>query len=59
MTLTAQVDARRCQAHPPVRYTATHLLHFALQKHVGKHALQQGSKVDEDWLRFDFANPRP
>ena len=24
---------------------------------LGKHAQQQGSKVDDDWLRFDFANP--
>jgi len=33
------------------------MLHHALQKHLGSHALQQGSKVDYDWLRFDFANP--
>jgi alanyl-tRNA synthetase len=32
-------------------------LHYALQKHLGKHAQQQGSKVDADWLRFDFTNP--
>ena len=32
-------------------------MHYALQKHLGKHAQQQGSKVDDDWLRFDFANP--
>ena len=55
MTVAARVDARRRQAIRRA-HTATHLLHFALQKHVGKHALQQGSKVDEDWLRFDFAN---
>ncbi len=37
-------------------HSATHVLHYALQKHLGKHAQQQGSKVDEDWLRFDFTN---
>ncbi len=38
-------------------HSATHVLHYALQKNLGKHAQQQGSKVDDDWLRFDFANP--
>jgi alanyl-tRNA synthetase len=38
-------------------HSATHVLHYALQKHLGKHAQQQGSKVDQDWLRFDFTNP--
>ncbi len=54
--VTARVDvARRLgirRAH-----SATHVLHYALQKHLGKHAQQQGSKVDRDWLRFDFTNP--
>ncbi|HEY2146792.1 MAG TPA: alanine--tRNA ligase, partial [Pirellulales bacterium] len=55
-TVTAHVDtARRTgirRAH-----SATHILHYALQKYLGGHAQQQGSKVDNDWLRFDFANP--
>ncbi|MDX1964314.1 MAG: alanine--tRNA ligase [Pirellulales bacterium] len=38
-------------------HSATHILHYALQRHVGSHAKQQGSKVDDDLLRFDFANP--
>lgn len=37
-------------------HSATHLLHWALQRTLGSHAQQQGSKVDADWLRFDFTN---
>ncbi|MGH7192332.1 MAG: alanine--tRNA ligase-related protein, partial [Candidatus Saccharimonadales bacterium] len=54
--VTARVDVQRRQAIRRA-HSATHILHFALQKHLGKHAQQQGSKVDADWLRFDFANP--
>lgn len=57
VTVTAKVDADRRQAIRRA-HSATHLLHHALQNVLGKHALQQGSKVDEDLLRFDFANPK-
>ena len=56
MVVSARVDPQRRQGIRRA-HSATHLLHYALRKHLGEHALQQGSKVDDDLLRFDFANP--
>ena len=53
---TARVNASRREAIRRA-HSATHLLHHALHTHLGEHAQQQGSKVEEDVLRFDFSNP--
>jgi alanyl-tRNA synthetase len=55
-TVTARVNTARRQGIRRA-HSATHMLHYALQKHLGAHAKQQGSKVDDDFLRFDFTNP--
>ena len=54
--VSAKVDLDRRTAIRRA-HSATHILHHALQKNLGSHAQQQGSKVDGDWLRFDFTNP--
>ena len=46
------------QNEQTVKYhTATHLLHKSLQVVLGDHALQRGSNITEERLRFDFAHP--
>ncbi|MCY2982975.1 MAG: alanine--tRNA ligase [Planctomycetota bacterium] len=56
--VSAQVDELHRDAIRRA-HSATHILHHSLQKTVGSHAQQQGSKVDADWLRFDFSNQEP
>lgn len=51
----AAININRRQAIK-LNHSAAHLLHKALHHVVGEHALQRGSAVDDERLRFDFAH---
>ncbi len=55
--VSARIDSH-VRANSKAHHSATHLLHKALQEHLGKHVTQKGSMVTSERLRFDISHQK-